>query len=332
MSSRYGQAIRLASTLHLSREDWLALRAQGIGSSDAAAAVGLSPYKSPLTLWLEKTHRKQPDDLSDKPAVIWGTVLEPVLANVYAERCGCKVRRVNAVLRHPEHRFMLANLDREVVNHSDGYGVLEIKTASYHSAPQWEDGIPIAYQCQVLHQLAVTGHDWADVAVLIGGQDFRIYRIERDDAKIADLIYLEQRFWQHVMQDLQPDPDGSDDAGIALQWLYPRDNGQTVDLSESLEFNQLFHELLQLRNQKDEVEAQEALIRQRIQNALGSATAAVFQEGRISWKTTKDRTAPDLDRLAVEHPEWLQQYRKTVPGSRRFVIQPNRLNSGGAIS
>ena len=122
----------------------------GIGSSDAAAAIGLSQYKSPLTLWLEKTNRKQPDDLSEKQAVFWGTVLEPVLATVYAKQTGLKVRKVNAVLQDPDHPFMLANLDREVVGHPDGLGVLEIKTASYFSAPQWEDGIPVAYQCQVL--------------------------------------------------------------------------------------------------------------------------------------------------------------------------------------
>jgi hypothetical protein len=86
----------------------------------------------------------------------------------------------------------------------EGWGILEIKTASYHSAPQWEEGIPVAYQCQVLHQLAVTGHDWADVAVLIGGQDFRIYRVNRDEDKIADLIARETVFWQHVVLDTQP--------------------------------------------------------------------------------------------------------------------------------
>jgi len=171
--AKYGQAIRLASTTDLSREQWLAIRKLGLGSSDAAVAVGLSPYKCPLSLWLEKTGRKEPDDISHKEAVLWGIELEPVLAQVYAKRTGNRVRRVNAVLQHPEHLFMLANLDREVVGHPDGPGILEIKTASYHSAPQWEEGVPVAYQCQVLHQLAVTGHAWAEVAVLIGGQDFQ---------------------------------------------------------------------------------------------------------------------------------------------------------------
>jgi putative phage-type endonuclease len=324
MPTHYGQAIRLASTTHLSRAQWLALRQQGIGSSDAAVAVGLSPYKSQLSLWLEKTQRKAPEDLSQKEAVIWGTVLEPVLARVYAERTGNKVRRVNAVLQHRQQRFMLANLDREVVGHIDGPGVLEIKTAGYHAAPQWEEGIPIAYQCQVLHQLAVTGHDWADVAVLIGGQDFRIYRVERDDDKILDLIQREADFWQQVIDDRQPEPDGSDDAGRALHWLLPQDNGQTLDLSESTALNALFTQLLNVRQRKQAEEAEEARLRQSLQHALGEASAAVFQSGSISWKKSKDRQAPDLQRLHQDYPQLLEQYNQPIPGVRRFTVQTDR--------
>ncbi|RWT30811.1 YqaJ viral recombinase family protein [Aeromonas caviae] len=319
--TKYGQALRLASTTELTREQWLDIRQLGIGSSDAAVAVGLSPYKCPLTLWLEKTARKAPEDISQKEAVLWGVELEPVLAQVYAKRTGYKVRRVNAVLQHPEHTFMLANLDREVVGHPDGPGILEIKTASYHSAPQWEEGVPVAYQCQVLHQLAVTGHAWAEVAVLIGGQDFRIYRIERDEEKIGDLIRREAHFWQQVRQDWQPEPDGSSDAAAALGWLFPRDDGQTVDLSDSPEFNQLFGQLLQLREQKEAVEQQESLIKQRLQATLGEATAGLFADGKITWKRSKDRLAPDLERLGQDHPDLLSHYVKPVPGSRRFTIQ-----------
>ncbi len=113
MSNR-SNVIRLVSTQGMFREQWLAVRRGGIGSSDAAAAVGLSPYKSPLELWLEKTGRKEGPDLSGSEAVFWGTTLEAIVANVYANRTGNKVRRVNAVLQHPDHPFMLANLDRAV--------------------------------------------------------------------------------------------------------------------------------------------------------------------------------------------------------------------------
>lgn len=160
--------------------------------------------------------------------------------------------------------------------------------------------------------------------MLIGGQDFRIYRIERDEEKIQDLIEREAQFWQMVQQDQQPEPDGSSDAANALSWLFPRDDGQTVDLSDSPEFNQLFGELLRLRQQKEAVELQESQLKQRLQATLGEATAGLFADGKITWKLSKDRLAPDLDKLEQDHPDLLTRYVKPVPGVRRFTIQPLR--------
>lgn len=317
---RKGNAIRLVSTKTLSRQEWLAVRNGGIGSSDAAAAIGLSPYKSPLELWLEKTGRKAPDDLSQSEAVFWGTTLEPVLAKVYAERTGNKVRRVNAVLQHPEHPFMLANLDRSI----GGEGVLEIKTAGHHSAPFWEEGIPEAYQCQVLHQLAVTSRTWADVAVLIGGQDFRIYRIERDDDKVAGLVERETAFWQHVESDTAPPTDGSESSARALGWLYPRDAGTTIDCTESSTLNALFAELLTFKRQRTQLEFLEATHRQSIQAAMGNASIAIFVGGRVSWKKARDGVTTDVKRLLQDHPDLAPQYETVVPGSRRFLMQVDK--------
>lgn len=315
-----GNAIRLVSTKGLSRQEWLNVRNGGIGSSDAAAAIGLSPYKSPSALWLEKTGRKAPDDLSQSEAVFWGTTLEPVLAKVYAERTGNKVRRINAVLQHPEHPFMLANLDRAI----GADGVLEIKTAGHHSAVFWEDSIPEAYQCQVLHQLAVTGKVWADVAVLIGGQDFRIYRIERDDEKVSALIEREAQFWQTVMTDTAPDPDGSESSGNVLTWMYPRDTGETIDCTESAMLNTLFAELLSFKRQRTQLEFLEATHRQSIQAAMGNASIAIFVGGRVSWKKARDSVTTDLKRLLQDHPNLAPQYETVVPGSRRFLMQVDK--------
>lgn len=309
--------IRLVSTQGMSREQWLSVRRGGIGSSDAAAAIGLSPYKSSLELWLEKTGRKPADDLSQSEAVFWGTTLEAIIANVYAHRSGNKVRRVNAVLQHPDHPFMLANLDRAV----GADGILEVKTAGGHSAQFWEDGVPEHYQCQVIHQLAVTGKSWADVAVLIGGQDFRIYRIERDESQIADLITRETEFWHMVEQGIQPEVDGSASSGSALAFLYPRDTGLELDCTESFELNTLFTRLLQVRGDQASLEQSESLLRQQLQVAMGDASSARFASGRLSWKRSKDGSKIDLTRLQAEHPEMMDCYRQAVPGTRRFLIQ-----------
>ena len=102
---------------------------------------------------------------------------------------------INAVLQHPEEPWMLANLDREVIGAPD-VQILECKTAGINGARLWKEGVPEYVQLQVMHQLAVTGKQAADVAVLIGGQELQVHRIERDEGMIARLIELERQFWR----------------------------------------------------------------------------------------------------------------------------------------
>jgi putative phage-type endonuclease len=294
--------LKLVSTKGLSREDWLRYRRQGIGSSDAAAAVGISPYVSPLELWLVKTGRDEalhkPDPNDDTSPMFWGTALEPFVAEHYARRTGHRVRRNNAVLRHrdPDKGWMLANIDREIVGHPE-VQILECKTAGEFGARLWRDGVPEYVQCQVQHQLAVTGKRAADVAVLICGHELRIHRIERDEALIASLIELERRFWEQVVSDTPPPVDGSESSGLALQALYPADQGETLDLREDPTLAETFERLLSIRDQLDAHKATEALLKQQIQARMGEASRAVFPAGSVSWKRAKT-------------------------GSRRFVINP----------
>ncbi|UCO96392.1 YqaJ viral recombinase family protein [Metapseudomonas lalkuanensis] len=324
-SSKARPALRLISTKALPREDWLQIRKQGIGSSDAAAAIGLNPYKSQLELWLEKTGRDtnlpkiDPKD-EDSPAY-WGNVLEPIVAWHYSKRTGYKVRRINAVLQHPDPElpWMLANIDREVTG-ADDVQILECKTAGVNGARLWQDGVPEYVQLQVMHQLAVTGKPAADVAVLLGGQSLEIHRIERDEQMIASLIELERRFWQYVETDTPPPADGSASAELALRCLYPEDNGQTVDLSGHAGLAAAYLELKAVRQAIAEKETREAQLKQMLQQAMGEATRAEFSSGYVSWKKAKDSSVLDVERLLKDKPHLQVRYAKHKAGSRRFLI------------
>nr|WP_315232899.1 YqaJ viral recombinase family protein [uncultured Albidiferax sp.] len=174
---RQKPALKLVKTQDLSRDQWLSVRKGGIGSSDAGSAVGLNPYKSQLELWMEKTGRDgnlpKTDPNDETSPMYWGNLLEPIVAAHYTKRTGNKVRRINAVLQHPREPWMLANLDREVVGVPD-VQILECKTAGINGARLWKEGVPEYIQLQVMHQLAVTGKQAADVAVLICGQELQV--------------------------------------------------------------------------------------------------------------------------------------------------------------
>lgn len=324
-SNKPRPALRLVKTKELPREDWLAVRKGGIGSSDAGAAVGLNPYKSQLELWLEKTGRDtalpklDPND-EESPAY-WGNVLEPVVAWHYSKRTKNKVRRINAVLQHPDPdlAWMLANIDREVIG-ADDVQILECKTAGINGARLWKEGVPEYVQLQVMHQLAVTGKQAADVAVLLGGQHLEIHRIERDEQMIARLIELERKFWEYVVTDTPPPADGSDSAEAALRCLYPEDNGQTVDFSSRAGLAAAYLELKAVRQSINEKEKREAQLKQLLQQAMGDASRAEFSHGYISWKKAKNSSVLDVERMLQEKPYLQVRYSKTKEGSRRFLI------------
>jgi putative phage-type endonuclease len=318
-------ALRLVETKALPREDWLTVRRQGIGSSDAASACGLNPYKSQLELWMEKTGRDgnlpKIDPQDEESPMYWGTLLEPIVAAHYTRRTGRRVRRINAVLQHPDPSlpWMLANIDREVIGSSE-VQILECKTAGINGARLWQEGVPEYVQLQVQHQLAVTGKLAADVAVLMGGQHLEIHRIERDDALITRLIELERYFWQFVESETPPPADGSESADLALRCLYPEDNGEHLNFTHDRNLSATFADWQAVRQTLAEHEKLEAALKQTLQQAMGNATRATFETGAVTWKKAKDSASLDVPRLLKDQPDLLQHYSQSKNGSRRFVV------------
>lgn len=313
-------ALRLADTRTLDRGQWLEIRKGGIGSSDAAAAVGLNPYKSRLELWLEKTGRTAANDDHqgmDDPR-FWGTLLEPYVAVAYQQKTGQKVRKVNAVLRHPTFPFMLANIDREVVGAAE-VQILECKTAGEFGSRLWKDGVPEYVQLQVQHQLAVTGKGAADVAVLLCGQKLEMHRIERDEEIISRLVVLETQFWEYVVTDTPPPADGSESAARALRHLY-QGNDTTLDFTGNAELGSTFDALADLDQEIAAKERDAERLKQTIQQAMGDASKAAFANGVVTFKRAKDGSRIDTKALAVAHPDIAARYTVTTPGSRRFLL------------
>ena len=313
-------ALRLVDTRTLDRGQWLEVRRGGIGSSDAATAVGLNPYKSQLELWLEKTGRQPAND--EQPGMddprYWGTLLEPYVAVAYQQKTSRKVRKLNAVLQHPTLPFMLANIDREVVGDPD-VQILECKTAGEFGSRLWKDGMPEYVQLQVQHQLAVTGKHAADVAVLLCGQDLQIHRIVRDEDIIARLVVLEARFWECVETNTPPAADGSESAARALRHLYPG-NDTSLDFTGDVALCQVFDELAGLRSELDAGQQRAEALKQVIQQAMGDGSKAIFANGLVTYRRAKDGMSLDSKRLTAERPELAAQYSVVRPGARRFVL------------
>lgn len=307
----------LVNTKNLSREEWLELRRKGIGGSDVAVALGLSPWKSPLALWLEKTGQLTPAELGE--AAYWGTVLEEPITQEFSKRTGLKVRKKNAIIQHSEHPFMLANLDREIIDKEKGNGLLEVKTTGAHRGDDWSDEkVPDAYMLQIQHYLAVTGYQYAYAAVLIGGQRYLHTYIPRDEEVISQIIRLEKDFWRLVETGQQPDLDGSESCTEALSILYPRAKEEsTLDLPEEagMIINMFdYHR----QKQKQHEEMKDSYVNQ-LKALLGENEIGVHGEHKVSWKNVTSKRL-DTKRLQEEQLAVYAAYLKEST-SRRFDVR-----------
>lgn len=256
-------------------------RMTGVGGSDASVVAGLNPYKTPMELFFEKTGAMIPDDLSDNERVHFGNVLEDVVAQEYARRLGKRVKRSNVMLRHPKHQFMTGNIDRIVIGEKK---VLECKTADARMSGHWGDSgsdeVPEAYLCQVQHYMAVTGYQQADLAVLIGGNDFRVYHIQRSNELIEYLIHIETDFWKLVETNTPPDPMSPDD--VILRW--PRDTGG--DIEATAEIEQHAQELKAVKAQIKQLEGRKSEIETELKGFIQDKTTLVGLDGKplATWK------------------------------------------------
>ena len=302
-------------TEKMSREEWIKLRKTGIGGSDAGAVCGLNPYRSPFTVYMDKTSEEVSED--DNEAMRQGRDFEDYVAKRFTEETGLKVQRSNYLYRSEEYPFMLANIDRQIIGENGG---LECKTASAYAAEKWKDGkIPESYELQCQHYMAVMGWDHMYIACLILGREFLYRRIERDDQLIRNLIRIEKEFWEeHVLKHVLPDPDGSRDYDTMLEEYFKRESrkdeaipliGFDQDLRRRQEISELLSRLEEERNEID----------QRLKLYMKDKEVAMNQDYKVSWIYT-ETTRLDTKRLKEEEPEVYRRYAKMSTG-RRFSVK-----------
>lgn len=266
------------------RAAWLEARRSGIGSSDAAAVLGVSPWGSPLSVYADKLGLSEDREATE--AMRWGNILEPLIAQEFAKETGRQVQMAGKLIRSTDRPWQLATLDAEQqAIGRDGVGALEIKATGFR-AGDWTDGVPAHVYAQFQHQLSVSGYRWGSVAVLMFGCRLLWADVERDDDFIARMVEAESDFWRRFEAGEPPPPDGTDASAAALRLLYPHDDGSTVELPGEL--IGLDAEREALKAEMKTAEARLAEIDAQIKGAIGSATVGVLLNGvRFTHKLQK---------------------------------------------
>lgn len=293
-------------------DEWLKLRSQYIGGSDAAAVVGLNAYASPYSLWAEKTGRVP--GFAGNLACEVGTYLEEFVAQKFAQETGKKVRKCNQSFLNSLYPWAIANIDREIVGEDAG---LEIKTTDTLNLKKFKGGeYPANYYCQMVHYLAVTGKKRWYLAVLIGNKEFRWFTLDRDEAEIEALMTAEAAFWEHVETDTPPTVDGTAATSEALKTVYSDSNEETVDLTvhsaDLARYMALCQQIKELEEQRDEAA-------NRVKEFMGESGGGSCDRFRVSWKSSSRRTF-DSKRFAKENQDIdLTAYYKTT-STRTFRV------------
>ncbi len=310
----------------LERDAWLAERRQGIGGSDIAAILGLSPWKTAVSVWLDKTGQK-----ADEPptmAMMLGTELEDLVARLYAQENGRKVHRFTTMLHNG---ILLGNIDRLVIPegkemasfgkdiHTDT--LLECKT----SRNDWTDGVPLYYQTQVQHYMGLAPKiQHADVACLFLGPNrhFETYRVERDDEVIAYQQLKAEEFWMRYVENGEvPPPTNETDCKM----LWARSNpGKTVEASA--EIKAAVERLAALKAEASKLKADMEEIQSGICAAMGDGEILTDASGKplVTWKSAKDTTKTDWRKVAEAlnaTQDIIDTFTTTAAGSRRFLIK-----------
>jgi len=311
----------------LINQDFSVDRTKYIGGSDIGAILGLSRFRSPLEVWMEKTGKETKK--FDSLPLRFGSFAEEFVASEYSRSTGFELIHDESIYVHPEHSFMSAHMDRFVLeggassSSSTPNRILECKTANPFSSGDWgevgSDEVPMSYLCQCIWYMAITNINKVDLAVLFGNSDFRIYEISRDLELETVILQKAGLFWnEHVLKDLPPPAQSEADC----QTLFSKgDSTKSIEAhSETLELSK---RLALLNSEIDTREEEISLIKQNIMNQMGEAETLTYQ-GKVlaTWRAPKPSFRLDSKRLELDHPQIASNYKIPVQNSRRLVIKP----------
>jgi putative phage-type endonuclease len=312
----------------LNNQDFASSRASCLGGSDIGAILGLSKWRSAVDVWMEKTGRSVSN--ANSLPLRFGSFAESFVANEYARATGLPLVHHEPALTHPKYSYMHGHIDRFICSRStvfDDSGhlqatrILECKTANPFASHEWgevgSDQVPLPYLVQCAWYLGLTGLEQADLAVLFGNTDFRIYEIHRDSELEEMIINRAKSFWEtHVLTDTAPPAQSESD----YKHLFPKAQSKTAEaLKETCE---LIKKLKSINDQIESYEQEVSAIKQNIMAQMQDAETLTYQ-GQVlaTWKSPKPSTRIDSKRLEKEHPEIVQAYQIEVANSRRLIIK-----------
>jgi putative phage-type endonuclease len=308
--------MKYISTIDMSREDWIAIRQASIGTSDFAAALGYSPWKTPVELWDEKMNGAEDIQSFRFEQGHW---YEQVVRKWFTEKTGLKVKRDRKIRIHKDYEYLTTNLDGIVVRNDGKKSGIEIKTVDPMIYRHWHGQIPLYYQIQAQGQMAITGLDSVFFAVQIGFSDYKIEEHEFDGEWWDIILPKLVDYWEsYVVEKKPPPPVNSED----IVKLFPDSNGDVLMVDENEEIQRVVKDLLYTKTKIKQLQEDQKQFEFMIKEFIGEADGMKDLSDRwnITYKTGKPRKSFDKKSFGAKHPDLLDKYTKEGNGFRTFRI------------
>ena len=320
--------------------EFLQARQSGLGGSDIGAVIGVSQYKSALDVYFDKTEPKLEQEHQEH--FYWGHALEQPIAERFSrEHPDFEVMRNVPIAMHPQHEWMLANVDGLFDDDQGNRGILEIKTVNAFASDSWgfenSDQVPLSYAAQVAFYMAVMDADFAIIAALFGGNSYKEFRIERDLEIEAVLIREGGAFWHnHVIPRIPPEPKTANDVAR----LFKHDLGTILEADDNL--LNLCQEIKRLKTDAKDLDGLIVELTTNLKKVMGDSALLQYAGSTISsWKNNKDSTKVGYEKAVADFTGWLNSFKnnpqmegisdvltqylrentKTVPGIRPLLIK-----------
>ncbi len=301
----------------MNKQEWLRERKNYLGGTDLAAICGLNPYRTALDVYLDKTSNDISEDTN--AAMRWGTLLEDVIAKEYAQVTGYDIEIEPNTIYHPEYSFLAANIDRWADNKSR---ILECKTASFLKAKEWgdlgTDQIPESYLIQNATYSAVCNVPVVDIAVLIGGQDFRIYTYNKNKDLEDKIIKIGVNFWNnHIEKRIPPKCVNTKDTFN----LFPQSNNKQITAKDDIIAK--LEELKIAKMSEEQIQKTIEKLKVEIQEFMQDYDVLIDNNGNViaTWKNTAPKSFFDVKKFKEEAKEIYLKYANVAKQSRVFLIK-----------
>lgn len=302
----------------MDHKEWLLERRKCITGTDISAIVGLNKWKSPVDVFMEKIGMGE--DIVENEAMRWGKTLEPLIAERWAKDHGVPIK---------QGEFIRKGIYGGTPDYLSDTTLLEIKTVGLRSASYWgepgSDQIPEQYLCQVQWYLNLTDLEKADVPVLIGGQDYRVYHVMRNNQLIDLLTSAAEGFWnRYVLNEEAPPLDSGDGSKKYLASFFPKNNGNIIQATADI--SDVARELNHVRTQAEQLEIRKAELENKIKYAIANNDGISDRTFKATWKSTKESEKTDWEKLARSlniNNQLIREFTVSKPGARRFLFTYN---------